>query len=93
MALGLALVAGLVAAFVAEAPKLSMIYDDRDVKYYLGVPVIALIPETLTIAERGHTQRHLFKRRLGFLVIGAAALPVLVLLLNGLNIFQVLGSK
>jgi uncharacterized protein involved in exopolysaccharide biosynthesis len=93
IALGLALAAGLVAAFVAEAPKLSMIHDDRDVKYYLGVPVIALIPESLTIAERGHTQRHLFKRRLGFLIIGAAALPLLVLLLNGLNIFQVLGSK
>ncbi|HVG21787.1 MAG TPA: Wzz/FepE/Etk N-terminal domain-containing protein [Blastocatellia bacterium] len=93
MALGLALVAGLVAAFVAEAPKLSMISDDRDVKYYLGVPVIALIPETLTIAERGQTQRRLLKRRVGFLVIGAASLPLLVLLLNSLNIFQILGSK
>ncbi|HEX8090853.1 MAG TPA: Wzz/FepE/Etk N-terminal domain-containing protein [Blastocatellia bacterium] len=93
MALGLALVAGLVAAFVAEAPRLSMIIDDRDVKYYLGVPVVALIPETLTIAERGHTQQHLFKRRLRFLMIGAAALPLLVLLLNSLNIFQILGSK
>jgi uncharacterized protein involved in exopolysaccharide biosynthesis len=93
MALGLALVAGLVAAVAAEAPRLSMINDDRDVKYYLGVPVVALIPETLTIAERGHTQRHQFKRRLGFLIIGAAALPILVLLFNSLNIFQILGSK
>jgi uncharacterized protein involved in exopolysaccharide biosynthesis len=93
MALGLALAAGLAAAFVAEAPKLSMIIDDRDVKYYLGVPVIALIPETFTIAERGQSQRHLFKRRLSFLMIGAAALPLLVLLLNTLNIFQILGSK
>lgn len=93
IALGLALVAGLAAAFIAEAPRLSMIVDDRDVKYYLGVPVVALIPETLTIAERGQTQRHLFKRRLGYLIIGAAALPVLVLLLNSLNIFQILGSK
>ena len=93
MALGLALVAGLAAAFVAEAPKLSMIIDDRDVKYYLGVPVVALIPETFTIAERGQSQRHLFKRRVRLLMIGAAALPLLVLLLNSLNVFQILGSK
>ncbi|MFP5264741.1 MAG: GumC family protein [Blastocatellia bacterium] len=93
MALGLALAAGLAAAFVAEAPKLSMIVDDRDVKYYLGVPVVALIPETLTVAERGHTQRDLFKRRLRLLMLGAAALPLLVLLFNSLNIFQILGSK
>jgi protein tyrosine kinase modulator len=93
MALGLALAAGLAAAFVAEAPKLSMIMDDRDVKYYLGVPVIALIPETFTIAERGQSQRLVFKRRLRFLMIGAAALPLLVLLLNSLNVFQILGSK
>jgi hypothetical protein len=93
IALGLALVAGLAAAFVAEAPKLSMINDDRDIKYYLGVPVVALIPETFTNAERGQAQRQTFKQRLGFLMVGAAALPLLVLLLNGLNIFQILGSK
>ncbi|HEX8185604.1 MAG TPA: hypothetical protein VF747_12650, partial [Blastocatellia bacterium] len=93
IALGLALGAGLAAAFVAEAPRLSMINDDRDVKYYLGVPVVALIPETFTIAERGQAQRQLFIRRIAYLIAGAAALPLLVLLLNGINIFQFLGSK
>jgi hypothetical protein len=83
----------LAAAFVAEAPRLSMINDDRDVKYYLGVPVVALIPETFTIAERGQAQRQLFIRRIAYLIAGAAALPLLVLLLNGINIFQFLGSK
>ena len=33
-----------------------MIYDERDVGYFLGVPVVALIPETLT-QERGAGRR------------------------------------
>lgn len=92
-ALGLALGAGLVAAIVVELPRMTMIHDERDVNYFLGVPVVALIPETFTITERGRSQNHLFKRRLIYLLVGAAAVPVLVLVLNSIRIFQILGNK
>ena len=51
--LGIALSLGLalLIAFALEIPKLYAINDDRDVEYYLGVPVIALIPETVTPVE------------------------------------------
>jgi len=92
-ALAMALGAGLAAAVVAEIPRMTMIHDERDVNHFLGVPVVALIPETLTVAERGQAQDHLFKRRLVCLLAGAAAIPVLVLVLNTLRIFQILGNK
>ena len=93
MAAGLALFVGLIGAAVAEAKHLTMIFDERDVTYFLGVPVVALIPETLTVTERGRWQRELFMRRLMYLVLGAVAVPILTLLLNATKIFQILGSK
>ena len=58
-----------------------MIYDERDVNYFLGVPVVALIPETLTTNERSHDARRMFAassavsgdRRGGRAACGAAA--------------------
>jgi hypothetical protein len=89
----LALIVGVIGAAVAEARTLSMIYDERDVNYFLGVPVVALIPETLTTNERGHDSRRMFALRLRYLAIGAAAVPLVALLLNFTKIFQILGSK
>jgi hypothetical protein len=93
MALALALFAGLAAAAVVEVRRLSTIYDERDVNYFLGVPVVALIPETLTVSERGSARRQLFVRRLGYLALGAAAVPILALALNATKVFQILGNK
>jgi uncharacterized protein involved in exopolysaccharide biosynthesis len=93
MALVLALVTGVAAAAVVEVRRLSTIYDERDVDYFLGVPVVALIPETLTVSERGSASRQLFVRRLGYLVLGAAAVPILALVLNATKVFQILGNK
>ena len=92
-ALAMALGAGLAAAVVAEIPRMTVIYDERDVNYFLAVPVVALIPEMLTTAERGQSQNNIFKRRLIFLIAGAAAIPILALVLNSLRIFQILGNK
>jgi hypothetical protein len=89
----LALVTGVIGAAVVEARKLSLIQDERDVNYFLGVPVVAVIPETLTTTERGRGSQRMFARRLGYLVLGAAAVPLLALLLNFTKLFQVLGSK
>jgi uncharacterized protein involved in exopolysaccharide biosynthesis len=93
LALALALASGLGAAAACEVRRLSKIYDGRDVAYFLGVPVLALIPETLSPAERGDSQRRAFRHRLAFLALGAAAVPVLALLLNATKIFQILGNK
>jgi uncharacterized protein involved in exopolysaccharide biosynthesis len=92
-ALALALVAGLGAIALVEARRIATIQDERDVSYFLGVPTVAIIPRTFTVAERGRARQLAFKRRAIFLVIGAAAIPALALLLNTLEIFQILGRK
>jgi uncharacterized protein involved in exopolysaccharide biosynthesis len=89
MALGLA----LLAAVVAELPRLSKIHDERDIKHFLGVPVVALVPESLTPGERATESRRHLVRRLRFLLIGAAVIPVLAFVLNFTHLFQILGSK
>jgi len=78
---------------LVEAPRLFAIRDDRDVRYYLGAPVVALIPETLTPYEQGRYRRLMLARMVGVLVLGAVAVPALVLLLNQLRIFQLLASR
>ncbi len=92
-ALALALVAGLGAIALVEIRQIAIIHDERDVSYFLGVPTVAVIPETFTEAERGRAQQLALKRRLIYLVVGAAAIPALVLLLNTIEIFQILGRK
>lgn len=91
-ALIMALGAALAVVVLSEIPRLTMINDERDVNYYLGVQVVALLPETLTVAERGRAQRQLFTRNLGWLVLGAAAIPVLAFILSTMGIFQILGK-
>jgi hypothetical protein len=93
IALVIALTAGVIAAAAVEARRISMIYDERDVNYFLGVPVVALIPETLTNSERLQAGRRNFKRRLRYFALGAAAVPLLAFLLDATRIFQILGSK
>ena len=93
LALGLALVIGIAAAAAVEIRRLSIIHDSRDVDYLLGVPVVALIPESLTFNERGAQRRNLYYRRLGYLALGVVAVPILALALNATKIFQILGSR
>jgi protein tyrosine kinase modulator len=93
LALLLAVVLGLAVAVAFEIPGLFSIRDDRDVEYYLGAPVIVLIPETLTPSERGRTRRLLVTRTIGFLLLAAVLVPALVLLLNNLRVFHVLAGR
>src|SRR5262249_33398768 len=65
LGLGIALGLGLLVAAAREFLRLLMINDDRDVEYYRGAPVLALIPETLTPFERGRRRRLLLLRWLG----------------------------
>ncbi len=93
IALSLALGFGLVIAFAIELPRMFMINDDRDIEYYLGAPVLALIPETLTPLERSRRRKVRMTRSLLILMLAAALVPAFILLLNRLQIFQILGGK
>lgn len=84
-ALALALGVALLVAFIVEFPKLYSITDDRDVEYYLGVPVIALIPET--VAPRSRSRKLLMGRVIGGLLLVVLTSAVL-LLVNHLEVFK-----
>jgi predicted nucleic acid-binding Zn-ribbon protein len=93
VALGLALVAGLVAVAIAEFPRLYLIQSESDVQYFLDVPVVALIPETVTPGARPPVNRSLVGRRATVFALGLALIPVLFFLLNFLGIFQMMAKK
>ena len=67
----------LLVAFALEIPKLYSITDDRDVEYYLGVPVIALIPEAVNPAD-GRSRK---------LLLGRATSAMLILVLVSAVLF------
>lgn len=87
------LVTGLLAAVIAEFPRLTKLHDERDVNYFLGVPVLAAIPQTLTLSERRHAGRRFLVTSLVYLGVGVAAVPILALLLNASRLFHILGYK
>jgi hypothetical protein len=93
LALGLSLGFGLAIAFAVELPKMFMINDERDIEYYLGAPVLALIPETLTPIERSRRRKLGMTRGLLILMLAAVLVPAFIFLLNRLQIFQTLGNK
>jgi len=93
IALGVAILFGLFIAFVIEIPRMFTINDNRDIEYFLGAPVLAAIPETLTPVERARRRRLRLTRGALVLTLAAALAPVLVLLLTYLKIFQVIGGK
>jgi hypothetical protein len=78
-AAALALGVALLIAFALEIPKLYSITDDRDVEFYLGVPVIALIPEAAA-ANEGRSRQLLLGRIAGGLLIALLVSAVLLLM-------------
>ena len=93
IALGVAIVFGLFIAFAIEIPRMFTINDNRDIQYYLGAPVLALIPETLTPFERARRRKLRMTRGLLVLMLAAALTPIFILILNRLQIFQIIGNK
>ena len=89
----IALALGLLAAIASQAPRLFEVRDDRDVNYYLGAPVIALIPESFTPVERGRQRTMTLARRGLLLLLGVVLVPGLILLLNQIGLFQLLASR
>jgi hypothetical protein len=93
LALALAMGFGLLAAFGSELPKFFFINGERDIEYYLGAPVLAAIPETLTPIERSHKRKLKMTRSLLLLVLVGALVPAFILVLNATKIFHFLGNK
>ncbi len=92
-ALAMAAAFGLAVALAIETPRMFRINDSRDVEYFLGAPVLAAIPESLTPAERARKRRLRLTR--GALVMAAAVVmaPILVFLLTYLRVFQIIASR
>src|SRR5215468_7955622 len=73
--LGIGLALGLLIAAAMEIPRLFLIHNDRDVEYYLGTPVLAVIPETLTPLQRGRRRVLWGLRWLGLAALLGALIP------------------
>lgn len=88
----LALSIGLIAAIVAELPRLLTVQDQRDIEYLFGSPVIGLIPETLTPTESRHNRKLFLVRVLSTLLFAGALIPFLIVILNKVQLFQILAK-
>lgn len=93
LGLGIALGLGLLVAMARELPRLFLINNDRDVEYYLGAPVLAMVPETLTPFERSRRRRLWGLRWLALTLLAVAMIPVFVTVLNTVQIFQILATR
>ena len=90
---GVAVAFGLLIALAVELPRMFTINDDRDVEYFLGAPVLALIPETLTPVERARNRKLRMTRGLLILTLAVALAPILIMLLTYLRVFQIVAGK
>lgn len=84
---------GLLVAFIAEIPRIFYLNDERDIEYYLGAPVLALIPESITPNEKSRYRRIRMMRGLLVLLLLSALVPALFFIIDGTRIFQTFGSR
>jgi hypothetical protein len=92
-ALAMAAAFGLAVALAIETPRMFRINDSRDVEYFLGAPVLAAIPESLTPAERARKRKLRLTRGALVMTAAVALAPVLVFLLTYLRVFQIIASR
>jgi protein tyrosine kinase modulator len=93
IAMGFALSFGLVIILILELPRFFIFSDERDIQYFLGAPVLALIPETVSHSERNRHRRLRWTRNLVFLLFAAAIIPFLIVLIDRSGLFQILGNR
>jgi uncharacterized protein involved in exopolysaccharide biosynthesis len=93
IALAAAAAFGLAIAFAVETPRMFRINDNRDVEYFLGAPVLAAIPETLTPGERAHKRKLRLTRGAALIAMAAVLAPILAFLLSYLKVFQIIASR
>jgi hypothetical protein len=91
--LGIALALGLLVASMWEIPRLFLIRSEQDVEYYLGTPVLAVIPETLTRSQRSRRRVLWGLRWLGLAMLLGAMVPVFVMVIDRVQIFQILANR
>jgi uncharacterized protein involved in exopolysaccharide biosynthesis len=93
LCLGMALGTAILVVGFTEARNFFRIEDERDVEYFLGAPVVGLIPETLTPVENSRIRRQKLAR-VGLVVgIVIVMIPTVMLVLQQVGIFNVIGSK
>jgi uncharacterized protein involved in exopolysaccharide biosynthesis len=92
-ALGLALGIGVVVAAVLEARRAVRIQDDLDVAYFLGAPVLAAIPETLTPGEAQQQRSRRMLHGAAFAALAVALVPALFAVLSALQVFELLARR
>jgi len=80
-------------ASAREIPRLFLIHSDHDVEYYLGTPVLAVIPETLTPSQRSRRRVLWGLRWLGLALLLGAMIPVFVIVIDRAQIFQILANR
>lgn len=83
-----ALLGGLLLAFALELPRLFQVRDERDIQFYLGVPVLGLIPETLTPVERSRKWRLRWASSLAVALLVVMVGAMLAVLLSRFNVLQ-----
>lgn len=88
LAVALSIGVGILAALVVELPRLTLINDEHDVRYYLGAPVVGLIPETLTPSENNRNRKLVLVRALLVLLFVVFLVPILTTLFNKTQVFQ-----
>ena len=88
LAFALSIGIGLMAALVVELPRMTLIQDERDIEYYLGAPVVGLIPETLTPSESNRNRKLFLVRVLLVFLLAISLVPILIVLFKKFQIFQ-----
>jgi hypothetical protein len=92
-ALGLGLGLALLVAAVVEARRVLRLQDARDVSYFLGAPVLAAIPETLTPYESRRASSSRMLRGALFVAATMVLVPTLFALFSALRIFELLAQR
>jgi hypothetical protein len=78
---------------VLEFRRMGRIHDAVDVDYYLGVPVLAMIPRSLIPREYARERHLVLARNLAAPVVAVCLVPVLMQIWTKLRIFQMLAGK
>ncbi len=92
LGLGLGLGVGIIAVALFEVPRLRTIQTREDATHYTGLPVLAAVPELLTVQEARAIPR---KRRLllaAAIAITIVSIPLLALALRATHLFEFFSS-
>ena len=91
--LALSITVGLIMVIIFELPNFVVLNDEQDIEYYIGAPVVALIPRTYTSEELSRHRRIRMTRSFILLIMGFCMIPVITVILQKVQVFQILGSR